>query len=115
MEIRSVKMIDSFAWDRLVQDTYGRVYCYQQQNGCRDRGTFELTIPASVEEGTEGSVDFLIWLERDPKEPIPHQEHDFELEIFWEREFYPDIQSIANDLHSKGLIEADEYIINIDW
>jgi hypothetical protein len=29
--------------------------------------------------------------------------------------FYPDIQTVANDLHKKGLFPADKYNTNIDW
>jgi hypothetical protein len=35
--------------------------------------------------------------------------------MFWERNFYPDTYTVANDLYDKGLIEAGDYIINIDW
>lgn len=35
--------------------------------------------------------------------------------LFWNRNFYPDIYTVANDLHSKGLIDAGEYSIQIDW
>jgi hypothetical protein len=35
--------------------------------------------------------------------------------MWWERNFYPDIQIVANDLHSKDLLEAGTYIIEIDW
>jgi len=27
----------------------------------------------------------------------------------------PNIQRVANDLHTKGLLEAGKYIIDIDW
>ena len=37
------------------------------------------------------------------------------IDLWWERNFYPNIQMVANDLHSKGLLEAGEYTINIDW
>ena len=36
-------------------------------------------------------------------------------DIFWERNFYPDILTVANDLLAKGLLEAGEYRIKIDW
>lgn len=129
MKIESVQMINCFEWDKLVMETYGRVYNFQKQDGCRSRGKFEFDVPFddyAVDEGmndsipeevngSEMGVKFAVWLERDPKEPIPNQEHDYQLEIFWERKFYPAFGTLVNDLHSKGLIEAGEYIIDIDW
>ena len=40
---------------------------------------------------------------------------EFNNQLFWERNFYPNVNMIANDLHSKGLLESGEYIIVIDW
>ena len=36
-------------------------------------------------------------------------------ELWWERNFYPDVSMIINDLHSKGLLPAGDYSIDIDW
>jgi len=127
MKIENVKMIDSFEWDKLIQETYKRPYTFQQQNGGMDRGTFYITIPVKNAEDFEKDtvpeivndpkmrVSFEAWLNRDPKKPIPNQKYDFELEMWWERNFYPSIEMVANDLHKKGLIEAGDYVINIDW
>lgn len=62
-------------------------------------------------------VKFKTWLDRDPKKLLKNKDdqNDFSLELFWDRNFYPDVQTVANDLHKKGLIEADDYIIDIDW
>ena len=43
--VRTVKMIDCDDWDDLVSSTYGRPYCFQQQDGCQSRGIVNLTIP----------------------------------------------------------------------
>ena len=37
------------------------------------------------------------------------------IDLWWKRNFYPDIEMVANDLHAKGLLEAGEYAIDIDW
>jgi hypothetical protein len=126
MKISNVKMIDVYDWDRLVSDTYGRVYSFQQQEGCKDRGVFHLTVPTeeineeymndSIPEevnGEEMGVKFNVWLSKDPK--IHNFESKWENDLFWERNFYPDINIVANDLYKKGLIEKGNYIINIDW
>lgn len=128
MQIKKINMIEESDFSKLVQSTYGKPYRFQQQSGCMDRGTFELKIPSeytSEEEmydeipeelnGELMGVKFEKWLERDPKEPIKGDFTDWMIELFWERNFYPDIYTLANDLHSKGLIEAGYYVINIDW
>jgi len=122
-------MIDVSDWDNLVQETYGRIYNFQQQDGCKERGTFSLTVPSHAYDyendtipekvnGNEMGVSFKAWLARDPKQKLDtDDEWDREngLDLFWERNFDPDIQMIANDLYAKGLIEKGKYVINIDW
>lgn len=127
IKYKDAKVIEVNDWDELVEDTYGRPYNYQQQDGCMDRGSISITIPSettdeemndSISEevnGEEMKVKFSVWLSRDPEQSIENQKYDWELTLFWERNFYPDIQMVANDLHQKGLIEAGEYTINIDW
>ena len=123
------KVIDCFDWDKLVKETYCRPYCFQQQEGCQSRGNVNITIPSeetyddemhdSIPEVINGEimgVKFQTWLSRDPKAPLASgREDSFGLELFWQRNFYPDIQVVANDLYEKGLIEAGDYVINIDW
>ena len=71
-------------------------------------------IPEIINDEIMG-VKFKTWLERDPKQPVGEDKKDWEIELFWERNFYPDIYTVANDLYEKGLIEGGEYLINIDW
>lgn len=130
LKTKNVKMIEVSDWDKLVEDTYKRPYSFQQQNGCQDRGTFNLTVPSkwakeednemhdSIPErinGNEMGVKFEKWLERDPKQPVDGGGDEWEIGLFWERNFYPSIEIVANDLHKKGLIESGSYTINIDW
>lgn len=121
------KVVELDAWDRLVEETYGRKYSFQQQNGCQDRGTYDIEVPCDFyEEDYVGDVpanrktndmcvSFSKWLERSPDEPLEDQEYDFELHLWWERQFYPPIEAVANDLYKRGLIEAGKYTININW
>jgi len=121
-------IIEVSDWDKLVSETYGRPYRFQQQDGCKGRGTFSIEIPSDYTEeedmhhsipeivnGEVMGVKFPTWLKRDPKQLLSEDDSESSLEIFWERNFYPDIHTVANDLHKKGLIESDTYIINIDW
>jgi len=128
MKIRTEKVIDLQEWDKVVRETYGRPYSFQQQGGCKDRGNFYLTVPNEAEDyeeetviekvnGPEMGVSFAAWLARDPKQKLsdPDDQYDFSLTLWWERNFYPDVQMVANDLHEKGLLEAGDYSICIDW
>ena len=121
-------MIEVSEWDALVVQTYGRPYNLQQQDGYRDRGTEEIKVPskasdyerASVPEevnGEEMGVSFAAWLARDPKQKLsnPDYQADYCLELWWERNFYPDLQMVANDLHAKGLLDAGKHTILIEY
>ena len=123
---RTEKLIDVQDWDELVVDTYGRPYSFQQQDGCKDRDLVSITVPDECEDfendtvpeivnGDEMGVSFKAWLARDPKTPLKDRDDAFGLTLWWERNFYPDVQMVANDLYERGLIEAGDYLINIDW
>lgn len=127
VKYKTEKVIEVGDWDDLVIETYGKPYNFQQQNGCQSRGTFYLTVSADelvdqvkdtiLEEinGDEVGVKFSTWLARDPKQPVGKETEQWKIDLFWERNFYPDIEIIANDLCKRGLIGAGDYIINIDW
>lgn len=149
IKFTSVKMIHVNDWDKLVSNTYGKPYSFQQQEGCQPRGVVNITIPDETYEeqmnnsipevinGTEMGVKFEVWLKRDPNEPLNPSKEELEkcgyywgktaddaikwkqdkshINMFFERNFYPNIQSVANDLYEKGLIEAGNYSIKIDW
>lgn len=131
MKIKTEKVIELSEWDQLVEKTYGRPYSFQQQDGCKDRGLFRFTVPSDevfdfendsiVEKvnGPEQGVSFAAWLKRDPKQPLrdepEHRNESWMIELWWHRNFYPDVSMIAEDLHTKGLLEAGEYIIEINW
>jgi hypothetical protein len=129
LKYQNTKIIDSGDLDDLVVQTYGRLYCFQQQDGCQSRGLVSITIPTEwnddfkndtipeVVNGEEMGVSFKAWLERDPKQPLPGKDdqHSWSLDLFWTRNFYPGLHTVCNDLHAKGLIEAGNYEIKIDW
>lgn len=128
MKIRVEKVVKIADWDELVAKTYGRPYFFQQQDDCQSRGRFSLTVPAEADDFNndtvpevvnheEMGVSFAAWLARDPKQKLPdaNYQDDFMLKLWWARNFYPNIQMVANDLHAKGLLETGEYSIDIDW
>ena len=122
------KVIDVYDWDALAEETYGRPYNLQQQNGCQEKGFIRLNvkedfspewhdfgkdeIPFKI-NGNEMGVSFKAWSEANVDEINSHFETNSDL--FWYRNFYPDLTTLANDLYKKGLIELGEYLIEIDW
>lgn len=126
VKTRTEQVIDVSDWDQLVIDTYSKPYSFQQQDGCRERQRVTITIPdepydyedESVPEeinGEEMGVSFAAWLARDPKEWNGPKEDKRFIDLFWHRNFYPDVQMIANSLYRMELIEAGTYTIDIDW
>ena len=125
--MKKINVMDSLEFDDIVKKTYSKPYCFQQQEGCKDRGAEYFIIPTpgtdfnrdSIPEEVNGDimgVSFKAWLERDPKKPLNGVETpDWEIDLFWERNFYPHPEILLNDLYSKGLIEAGELEISIDW
>lgn len=126
---RTEQVISVHDWDDLVVKTYGRPYCFQQQDGCKERQRVHITIPTggydldndTVPEevnGNEMGVSFAAWLARDPKQKLNTEDEwdrDHGLDLWWTRNFYPTVEMVANDLHAKGLIKAGDYTIDIDW
>jgi hypothetical protein len=121
------QMIDVGDFNTLVEKTYGRPYNFQQQDGCKERQNVNITVPEGAYDfendtipeevnGEEMGVSFAAWLARDPQEWSGKEgSKSFMRSLFWERNFYPDVQMVVNDLHAKGLFPAGEYVINIDW
>ena len=129
LKIKTTKVISVQDWDKLVSETYGRVYSFQQQDDCKDRGVEHITVPVEHPYDYENDtvpefvnhpkmgVSFKAWLERDPEQKLsnPEDQNSWSLSLWWERNFYPHVDMIINDLHAKGLLEAGEYMIEIDW
>jgi hypothetical protein len=130
MRIESGQIVQVSDWDSTVQETYGKPYSFQQQDGCKSRGIFRITIPDEAEDferdivpeivnHREMGVSFEAWLNRDPKQPLIDGENiekeQWSIDLWWERNFYPNIQMVANDLCKKGIVKKGCYIIEIDW
>lgn len=79
---------------------------------CTDGDYENDSVPDEI-NGEEMGVSFAAWLARDPEEW--NGERTYYKDLFWGRNFYPDIQTVANDLHAKGLLPAGKYVIDIDW
>lgn len=143
MITKTMTVISCSDWDKFIVQTYNRPYCFQQQNGCRDRGKFQFSVPVEdynlpddfshlsqslatdtvIIPAIRSSVPLEVWLERDPSLKIKPRSGELETDaflsfittLFWHREFYPSIYLLANDLYEKGLLPAGDYLIDIDW
>lgn len=126
LKARKVNMISDGEWDDLVKSVYGKPYSFQQQDGCKVRGTFEFSVPGgtwdygnnelmsqdsqdSSDDYDEMGVSFQAWIDATP------QEDDWRNKMWWERNFYPDVSMIIDDLYKKGYLEEGDYCISIDW
>lgn len=130
-------IIEEADWSKFVRKVYNRPYQFQQQDRCYPHGYFRFsvpdesndfdndTIPEIVNHEAMG-VSFEAWLARDPAKLLPEEEYTFsateeeiasmrtmDTQLWWHRNFYPDFQTVANDLHSGGLIDAGDYTILI--
>ncbi|MDD4389661.1 MAG: hypothetical protein PHW03_02540 [Eubacteriales bacterium] len=131
MKTRNVTIIDVDEWNKTVEKIYKRPYSFQQQDGCKERGIFYFSVPDDSDDfendtlpeksnHEEMGVSFAAWLKRDPKQvlSIPdngRESADWNIRIWWKRNFYPEFQTLANDLCSRGELKAGKYAIEIDW
>lgn len=131
LRTNTVTTISVQDWDKFVTEVYGKPYSFQQQDGCKDRGTYHLDVSEEYEpdwnagydndtipedaDTQEMCVSLKGWLARDPKTPLRNQKYDFELSSWWERNFYPNIEVLAQDLCHRGLLKPGKYLIIIDW
>lgn len=123
LKYKNIKLVEVDDWDSFVKNIYKKPYNFQQQDGCKERGVFYFSVPLNgnpedfLKDDIESNsyfnygVKFASWLEKDPDNPS----REFEDETWWERDFYPHIEMIVDDLYKKGLIEEGKYGINIDW
>lgn len=136
LKYKEVKVITVSDWDNLVKEVYGKPYNFQQQDDCKARGyepftvwedlNYDLSycedftnkkIPYEI-NGKIMGVSFQTWLnttEEDIKSKFLNRDVKLGFDIFWHRNFYPHISILAQDLYKKGLIEAGDYLIKIDW
>jgi len=121
------KIVNVQDWNDFVEETYGKIYNFQQQDGCKDRGDVESfsvpesgdyeydyendEIPSIEVNGEEAGVSFKSWLNQDER----FFDEDWKERLFWERNFYPHISMIINDLYARGLLKAGKFSIEIDW
>lgn len=130
MKVRTETFVDHSEFNKLVTKTYGRPYNIQQQDGCMGNGTISFSVPYDFESedfendtipervnDPERGVSFKAWLARDPKAPLKDEEdggREFGIKLWWERNFYPALGMLIDDLYAKRLLKKGEYMILID-
>jgi hypothetical protein len=134
LKSNSINIISDSDWDTFIEEIYKRPYCFQQQDDCRNRGLYYFTVPSEdvydddmhdyvpeIVNHEDMGVKFANWLARDPSKLLPkdpdeiYTSPDSDLLMWWHRNFYPDLETLVNDLHAKGLLAAGEYGIDVDW
>jgi len=123
-----IELMSDSEWDSLVKATYNKPYCFQQQEGCRERGLCHFDVPVegaedydknTILEDTnydEMGVSFEAWLNRDPLQPLSGENKSKgNRDLWWNRNFYPHIETVINDLYEKGLLPKGNLAIEIDW
>lgn len=120
--MRTVNIFDLREWNKLVIETYNKPYSFQQQDGCKDRGIEYFSVPIGHPEdyendtvpeiinGEEMGVSFKAWLARDSSKDSQQLRG-----LWWERNFYPHLEIIAQDLYNRGLLTSGNYAIAVDW
>lgn len=116
-----MQIITAQDWDSLVFETYGKPYNFQQQDGCKPRGLYKVYAPEDYEEdeipveinGEVMGASFKSWLDRSPEEKFFKE--DFYNTLFWNRNFYPDLGTLVEDLRNKGLCPKEDFRIEVDW
>jgi hypothetical protein len=56
LKIQNIKQIEVDDWDNLVSETYGRIYEFQQQDGCKERQIVTIDVPVEDPEDYENDT-----------------------------------------------------------
>lgn len=126
LEYQNLRVIENYKWSEFISSVYNLPYNYQQQNECQNTN-FEFNIPNDLEEEDLGSdsipyevngkdecVKFDVWVNSKLEDISKNFEYESDAVIFYNRNFYPSIFQILNDLYNRGLIEEGDYLIRID-
>lgn len=104
-------------FSKYVTEHYGRPYKLQQQGDMLAQGSYvQITVPD--EEAWDENPTLAEWQAATP--PGEHPEGGYDPNVStenmrWERDYYPSLEVVANDLHAKGLLDAGEYLIRVYW
>lgn len=134
--MKAIKLLSVREFDELVINTYSLPYSFQQQDDCKPRSTYKFSLPIKepirkyenetlpvIVNGAKMGVSFSSWKASDPKSYLNNfikEGHDaswleFCVTLWYHRNFYPHVDEILVDLYNRGILEAGDYAIDIDW
>ena len=117
--IETRKVISANEFSLFVSKHYGRPYSLEDQGSLDDVGIIHIEVPDlyafdyenETVDDYDAGVNFKSWLNADPNSSINGKFEKSDIKLFWFRKFYPELATLLNDLHSRGLIESGDYDI----
>lgn len=107
---RPATVLSETTFSKYVSELYGRPYNLQQQGDMlAQESAVALVVPELEDWNEDPSLEE--WLAATP----PVSAADYIDTMRWERQFYPSLEAVANDLHARGLLDAGRYIIHVSW
>lgn len=116
IRFEDVKLISETELSRRVSELFGRPYQLQQQGDMLGQNSVVL-MQVPEEPDDVGLPSLAEWSSRDvnQKPPGVAWDRDYLREMWWHREFYPDLQEVLNELHRLGELPEGEYAIHVSW
>lgn len=120
VKYKVVRQIDCWDWDEYIKTHYNKPYKFQQQAGCRDRGSVAITVPADPDDDFDDDwrskqVSLQEWIDAEFDGSFDNTIEEYRTKLEGNRNFYPPLAEVINDLYDKGLLEAGDYEIIVDW
>lgn len=112
---RPAIVLSETTFSKYVSELYGRPYQLQQQGDMLAQESSVALIVPEPEDWNE-NPSLAEWLAATPPE-----EQGLGLsellneEMRWERQYYPSLEAVGNDLHARGLLDVGYYIIHVSW
>lgn len=114
----TVQVIWEHDFNKVVQSVYGKPYVFQQQGDMLlgQNGYYPFTVHSAEKyqqwDATEIDAELTRWLSAEP----PQNARAFTIQLWWERENYPDIDVILYDLaYRRGLMASGRYALHVWW
>lgn len=109
LKSKTVKLIWESDFSKLVTETYGKPYRFQQQGDMMGQDTiYKFSIPDAnwLPTPEDAARDIATWL---------NDSRTFKYEFEAERECYPVFESVIVDLHERGIIVPGDYALHVWW
>lgn len=117
IRVQDVKLIHESELSKRVAEMFERPYQLQQQGDMLGQDSVVIAdVPAEPEFDLD-LPSFLEWSTRDVNLEPPGESwhYPWQRELWWHREFYPDLQEVLNELHRLGELPEGKYAIHVWW